>query len=457
MQKTRSFFSTTRIIILGFACGILIGTLLLCLPFASAPGVETKPVDALFTATTSLCVTGLVTVNTFENWSLFGQIVILLLIQFGGLGVITFTTVVLLVLGRRITLKERMLIAEAYNLDTLSGMVKLVRRILKGTLLVEGVGALLFALVFVPQYGLIDGLWKSVFNSISAFCNAGIDILGPDSLAPYRSNVIVNLTTSGLIILGGIGFPVWWDVLRILRLKRQEREKLPWHGLWRKLELHTKLAITMTLVLIFGGMLLVLLLEYHNPDTLASLSFPEKLLAAFFQSVTLRTAGFFTIPQQYFYDDSAFLFVLLMFIGGSPSGTAGGVKTVTVLTLLLATMASIRGKDAVEVYGRTIPDSYVKKAMAVMSFGVVILIGLTLSLTLVESAEFLDILFEVASALGTVGLTRGITSALSVAGKLIVVLGMFLGRVGPLSMALAFNRQNARSLRHFPEEKIRVG
>ena len=216
-MKRREFLTTTRIIILGFFCGILVGTALLCLPCSWAEGVQTKPIDALFTATTSICVTGLVTVNTFENWSLFGQVVILFLIQFGGLGIITFTTTVLLVLRRRITLKERMLIQESYNLDTLGGLVKLTKHVLKGTFLVEGIGALCYALVFIPEFGFGKGLWNSLFHSVSAFCNAGIDLLGPDSLAPYRDHTWMNLTTCALIILGGIGFPVWWDVLRVIR------------------------------------------------------------------------------------------------------------------------------------------------------------------------------------------------------------------------------------------------
>lgn len=453
--KKKRKFSTTRIIILGFFTAAVVGTLLLMLPISSAAGVVTKPIDALFTATTSVCVTGLVTVNTFENWSLFGQAVILVLIQFGGLGIITFTTTILLILRRRITLKERMLIQEAYNLDTLRGMVRLTRKILKGTMIIEGIGALLYATVFIPEFGFLPGIWRAVFNSVSAFCNAGMDILGPDSLCPYRGNVLVNVTTCLLIILGGIGFPVWWDVVRIIKLRMEE--PIPLRRLIKRLELHSKIALVMTGIMIVGGMVLILAMEYQNPDTLGGLPLWEKLMSALFQSVTLRTAGFATIAQQYFRADTTFLFILFMFIGGSPSGTAGGVKTVTIAVLTLAVISIIRGRQDVEAFGRRIPDSFVKKALAVVGIGIGTLCFGVIALCLVEDKEFLDLSFEVVSAMGTVGLSRGITAALSLAGKLIIIVTMFLGRVGPISMALAFNRKTPKALRHLPDDKIMVG
>lgn len=454
-RKKKGRFSTTRIIIFGFFTAIVVGTVLLMLPVSSAEGVRTGWSDALFTATTSICVTGLVTVNTFENWSLFGQMVILLLIQFGGLGIITFTTTILLILRRRITLKERMLIQEAYNLDTLRGMVRLTRKILKGTLIIEAAGAILYSVVFIPEFGFLPGIWKAVFNSVSAFCNAGMDILGPDSLGPYRGSVIVNLTTSLLIILGGIGFPVWWDLIRVGKLRLEE--SFGPRIFWKKLQLHTKLALLITFGLIFGGALLILIMEYKNPLTLGRLAFPEKIMASLFQSVTLRTAGFATIPQQFFHPDTTFLFLIFMFIGGSPSGTAGGVKTVTLAVLVLSVFSVIRGRGDVEVFGRRIPDSYVKKALAVVGIGIFTVCVSVMALCLVENMEFLDLIFEVFSAMGTVGLTRGITAALSLAGKIIIIITMFLGRIGPITMALAFNRKGRKSLRHYPDDKIMVG
>lgn len=449
-------FTTTQMIAGGFLAAIILGTILLMLPISAKNGEATPIIDALFTATTSICVTGLTTVTTAEHWSLFGQVVILLLIQFGGLGVITFTTTILLLLRKRITLKERILIQDAYNLSTLKGLVKLTIKIIKGTLIVEGIGAILFCFTFIPEYGVLSGLWKSIFHSISAFCNAGIDLIGENSFAPYRGNVLVNLTTMTLIVAGGIGFPVWWDIIRVI--KKTMKEECLVKNIFRKLELHSKLVITMTLTLIFGGAILIFLFEYRNPDTIGNLPLGEKILSSFFQSVTTRTAGYFTIPQGNFNNASAFLCVLLMFVGGSPSGTAGGVKTVTIGMILIATASIIKGKPEVELFNRKISDSTLKKGLSVIMINLIVLIVSTMALSLVEQEAFMDILYETTSALATVGLTRGITPSLSGIGKLIIVITMYLGRIGPITMALAFNtkrdKANGRSL---PEEHIIVG
>ena len=259
--------TTTQIIAFGFLSAILVGMFFLMLPISSKEGVWTNPVDALFTATTSVCVTGLTTVSTAEHWSVFGQVVILVLIQFGGLGIVTFTTFTLLVIGSRITLKDRLLIRDAYNLDSLNGLVKLTKRVLKGTLIVEGIGALLYMTVFISDYGL-NGIFYSVFNSVSAFCNAGMDLIGDSSLAVYRDNVIVNSVTVSLIILGGIGFPVWWDFLAI----RKKNRKLTPKSIWNRFELHTKLVLFVTLILLLLGTVLIFAIEYNNPNTIGKLS-----------------------------------------------------------------------------------------------------------------------------------------------------------------------------------------
>ena len=315
-------FTTTRIIAVGFFVAIVIGTFLLMLPLSSKTGKVTGIVDALFTSTTSVCVTGLVTVPTYAHWSLFGQVVIALLAQVGGLGVITFTTMFMLILRRRIGMKERLLIQDAYNLDTIQGLVVLVKKILKGTLVVETVGALLYMTVFIPDYGLA-GVWYSVFNAVSAFCNAGMDVIGPDSLSRYVGNPVVNITTMGLIILGGLGFPVWWNVLDVM--KQRKRKRRTGRESLHYLSLNAKLVLFMTAFLIVVGAILILILEYQNPATLGPLSFFDKIQAAFFQSVTTRTAGFCTISQSGLNKSTALVCCLLMFIGGSPSGTAGGI------------------------------------------------------------------------------------------------------------------------------------
>lgn len=449
--------TTMQIIATGFLTAIIIGTLLLCLPISSQSRTWTPLIDSAFTATTSICVTGLVTVTTVEHWSFFGQAVILFLIQFGGLGVVTFTTTMLLILRKRITLTERMLIQDAYNLDTLRGLVRLTKRIVKVTLIIEGIGAVLLSLVFIPDYGFFSGVWKSVFTSISAMCNAGIDLIGAYSLTPYQSNVIINFTVMALIILGGIGFPVWWDVAGQIKEKFKKKAKYPLRKFFSKLALHSKLVICTTLILIFGGMFFILILEYNNKATIGSMPFWEKVMASLFQSVTTRTAGYLTIPQESMHDTTSFLCILLMFIGGSPSGTAGGVKTVTIAMLFISAYCIVKGKDDTEAFHRKIPDNLVKKGLAVIMMSLTVLIVSTVLLSITENADFMTVAYETASALATVGLTKGLTGNLTFLGKIIIIITMYIGRVGPITLALFFNRSKKAQSRTLPEGKIMVG
>ena len=456
-MKWKKFeLTTTRIIGFGFFAAIIIGTLLLCLPISAADGNATNLIDAMFTATTSICVTGLTTVSVASHWSIFGQIVILLLMQMGGLGVITFTTVVFLIFRRKITLKNRLLIQDAYNLDTLSGLVKLTIWILKGTLLIEGIGAFFYALKFVPQFGFIDGMGKAVFNAVSAFCNAGMDILGDNSLASYRGSILVNFTTMALIIVGGIGFPVWTDIVRTIKEKLKDGFSIS--KAWRKLQIHTKLVLAITIILILGGMFLITALEWNNPNTLGPLPWWEKLLAGLFQSVTTRTAGFYTIPQENFTDASSLICILLMFIGGSPSGTAGGVKTVTIGMVIISVMSIIKGRKDTEIFGRKISESYVKKGMAVILLSLSIIIFTLIALCMAENVDFMSMLYEVTSASATVGLSKSLTPNLSLAGKIIIMMAMYVGRIGPITLALFFNTKHEKKRKcSLPEEKIIVG
>ena len=453
--KHKNKFSTTRMIASGFLGAIIIGTILLSLPIATRDRTVTPIVDSLFTATTSVCVTGLTTVSTLDHWSIFGKIVILVLAQFGGLGVITFSTSILMILGKRITLNERLLIQDAYNLDTLRGLVKLTKRIIKGTLIVEGMGAVLYSIQFVKDYDFFPAIGKAIFNSVSAFCNAGMDILGNESLAMYRGNVLVNLTTMGLIIIGGIGFPVWWDILKVIG--QSARKEIRAKYMFRRLELHSKIALTVTAILIVGGAFLIFIIEYNNPATLQGLPLGEKILASFFQSVTTRTAGFLTIPQENFKDASTFIFLLLMFVGGSPSGTAGGVKTVTIALLYLSARSIVKGKNDIEVFRRKLPDFYLKKALSVVCVSLGVLIATILTLSVFVPGNFVDIVYEATSALATVGLTRNFTSSLNYIGKLIIICTMYLGRIGPITMMFAFNIKRTKGLRTLPEEKVLVG
>lgn len=447
--------TTTRIIVLGFLIGILLGGFLLWLPVSSKSGQEISFVDALFVATTSLCVTGLTPVVMAEQWNYFGQTVILFLMQFGGLGVITFTTTVLLLLGKRITLKERMLIQDSYNLDSISGVVKLTKRIIKGTLIVEACGAVLYAIVFIPEYGILDGIWKAVFHAVSAFCNAGLDLVSNNSFIVYQTNIIINVATMLLIIFGGLGFPVWWDVLDVI--KRAQKREILWRDVFQKLNVHSKLVLLMTTTLVFGGGLLFLLFEYNNPASIGGLSFGNKVMAALFESVTLRTAGFQTIPQESLTEASTLLALIWMFIGGSPSGTAGGVKTVTMLILFLSMLSAVKGNDEVRAFHRKISDNYVRRAVAVIVVFFVALIAVTMALSVTEDGSLIDILFEATSAMATVGLTRGFTGSLTTAGKLIVILAMYLGRLGPITMALAFNAKKYEGKKNYAEGKVIIG
>ena len=437
--------TTTQIIMLSFLGMILLGSLLLALPVSSADGVAVPYLDALFTATTATCVTGLVTLPTFSTWSIFGQVVILVLIQVGGLGVITVISAFMLLLHKRVGIGERLLLQDAFNLNTLSGIVRFVKRVLFGTFLVELLGAVFYMTVFVPQFGA-RGVWISVFTAVSAFCNAGIDIIGPNSLCDYATNPVVNLVTSALIILSGIGYIVWWDVLRVGRKG------------FRGLTLHSKIAISTTLVLIFGGGLLIFLLEYGNPLTIGELSLFDKLQVSFFQSITTRTAGFATVPQENLTNASSILCLLLMFIGGSPVGTAGGIKTVTVAVLAVSALATIRNQNDVTLFNRTISRQAVNKAVAVAAMSFAILFGSTMLLCAVTDASALNIVYETVSATATVGLTRNLTPYLNRAGKAVIIATMYLGRVGPISLALALNSsKKQRNLIKNPTEDISVG
>ncbi|MGX8692766.1 MAG: TrkH family potassium uptake protein [Clostridia bacterium] len=451
-MKKNKRFSSTQTILFAFLAAIAVGTLLLLLPFSAAEGKSVSFIDALFTATTSVCVTGLVTVPTVSTWSVFGQVVILLLIQIGGLGVVTFMTAMMLSFRRRLGIGDRMLIQDAFNLNTLSGLVSFIKKVLLGTFLVEGAGALLYMTVFVPEYGA-HGIWISVFTSISAFCNAGLDILAEDSLCRYVLDPTVNITTCLLIILGGIGYFVWWDVLSAAGERRKGKRR--WSQL---LTFHSKIALSTTGALILSGALLFFLFEYSNPRTFGDFSLPQKIMAAFFQSVTTRTAGFSTVPQQDLTNASSLTALLFMFIGGSPTGTAGGIKTVTVAVLLASAFSTIGNREEASLFQRTIPKQAVSKAVAVFSVSFLIMTAATILLEAITGADVLDVLYETVSATATVGLTRDFTGTLNLYGKLVIIVTMYLGRVGPISLFIALNTRKTKSkLIKNPTEQISVG
>lgn len=452
----------TRMIILGFLIVIFMGTILLNLPIASRSGESIGFLDALFMATSAVCVTGLVVVNTLSHWSVFGKVVIICLIQIGGLGFMTFITLGLMLARKKITLKERILIKESYNQNSLQGMVKYVRRILVGTVFIELVGAIILSIRFSFDFGVQKGVIYGVFHSISAFCNAGFDIIGQESITPYVGDTVINLTIMGLIIIGGLGFTVWIDTVKILKMKMENG--ISWRNAIRRLSLHGKIVYTTTAVLIFGSALFFLLCEFENTETMAQLPMGSKVLASFMQAVTARTAGFNTIDQGSMTDASKIMTVLLMFIGGSPGGTAGGIKTVTMSVLVIAVISVIKGSRTTHCYERRIPFETLQKSLAVFFISLSAVIGITMLLTFTESGmtgahEFMDLLFEVTSALGTVGVTTGVTPHLSVAGKMIIALAMFMGRIGPISIVIALSRKQSQDIDHiqYPEDRVIVG
>lgn len=444
--------SRTQIILLSFLATILIGSALLALPISSASGVAVPYLDALFTATTSTCVTGLVTLPTVSTWSVFGQAVILVLIQIGGLGIITIMTGLMILLNKRMGISDRLLIQDAFNLNTMSGLVKFVKKVLFGTLVIEGIGALLYMLVFVPEFGA-RGIWISIFNSVSAFCNAGIDVIAENSLCNYATNPLINATTSALIILGGIGYIVWWDVLRVLKSRTAKNRKI-----FRHLTLHSKIAITFTVVAILAGALFIFIFEYDNPLTIGQMSPFDKIQVSLFQSVTTRTAGFASIPQENLTNASAALSIILMLIGGSPVGTAGGMKTVTIAVLLCSALATIKNKNSATVFGRRISEDSIKKAVAVTVTFIAICATSTVLLMAASNASAIDVVYETVSATATVGLSRSLTSTLDAFGKLIIIFTMYFGRVGPISLAVALGSKNeSQNVISEPSEDISIG
>ena len=452
-MKTKKFtLSTTQIILLSFLVTIFLGSLLLALPISSADGEAVPYLDALFTATTSTCVTGLVTLPTATTWSVFGQVVILLLIQIGGLGLITVMSGLMILLHRKMGIGDRLLIQDAFNLNTMSGLAKFVKNVLFGTLIVEGAGAILYMPVFVSEFGA-KGIWISVFNSVSAFCNAGIDVIGENSLCNYATNPLVNLVTSALIILGGLGYIVWWDVLRVIRSRSPKNKKI-----FRHLTLHSKIAITVTAGLILIGAILIFIFEYNNPKTIGELPLFDKIQVSLFQSVTTRTAGFASVPQENLTNAASAVSIILMLIGGSPVGTAGGMKTVTIAVLLCSALATIRNKNSATLFGRRVSEGSIKKAVAVAVSFLTICTASTVLLMTTSNASALDVVYETVSATATVGLSRNLTSTLDTLGKLIIIVTMYFGRVGPISLAVALGSKNeVQNVISEPTEEISIG
>lgn len=434
-----------QILVLGFAGLIIIGGILLNLPIASVDGESIGFIDSLFTSASAVCVTGLVVVNTATYWTLFGKIVILMLIQMGGLGFMTMATLVALLIGKRITLRQRLVIQEGLNQFSLEGVVKLTKYVIMSTLIIEAIGAIILSTRFVPIYGIKNGIWYSIFHSISAFCNAGFDITG-NSIVPFVGDAVVNITLALLIIIGGLGYTVYIDLTRNKEFKSNT--------------LHTKFVLLSTAILLITGFVFILIIEYNNPKTLGNLPFIDKITASMFQAVVPRTAGFNSIDIGGLTKATSFLMIILMFIGGSPGSTAGGIKTTTFGVIILTIYSILKGKSDVDVFRKRIPYELIFRALAVLGISLFLVVFVTMILTLTESENsFLDLLFETTSAFATVGLTRGVTSDLSSIGRLILIFTMFTGRLGPLTLGFALAKRQDKDKGNFryPEGKIMIG
>ncbi len=447
MKNKLMKFNATRYILLGFMIVILIGSLLLSLPISSASGEAVPYIDALFTATSMTCVTGIATISTFSTWSLFGKIVILCLLQVGGLGIITIMAGFMIFLNKRFGLKDYLLIQDTFNLNTMSGLKEFVKKVIFGTFCVEILGALLYMIAFVPEYGT-QGIWLSIFTSISAFCNSGVDIISEQGLVPYALNPIVMITTCLLVVAGSLGFIVWWDILRIIKQKKSVKS----------LTLHSKIVLSTTLILIILGALGTFLAEYNNPLTISEMSLFEKIGVSIAHSIIVRTAAFPVIPHSDLTNAGTLIALMLMFIGGSPAGTAGGIKTVTIAILVVTMMSMVKNKNEVSMFGRKVSHNDLRKSIVMILSTLGIFFVSTFLLAMVTDVAFLDIICETMGATTTVGFTRGLTPLLNTWGKIIIMTTMYLGRIGPVSLMLALNtkRKNANVIKH-PVEEITIG
>lgn len=448
MKRRGKPVSATKLIASVFAAIICIGTLLLMLPISSRSGEPCPFLPALFTATSATCVTGLTPFDTWSQWSGFGQTVLLCLIEIGGLGFMSAATLVIFVFRRKVGLKERLVMAQALSLNEMNGVVKLQKTVLIGSLSMEAAGALILTLWFWPKYGFANAIRWGVFHSISAFCNAGFDIFGKlapgTSLQLFREDPVVLITIGMLVFLGGLGFLVWEEIAE----KRS----------FRKLTVYAKLVLSASVILLVSGWVLTCILEWNNPETLGNLSFGSKLLGGFFQSITLRTAGFDAINQAGLTDGGKAVAMVYMLIGGSSGSTAGGLKTVTFLVLLLFIASRARGRSSVTVYKRTIPNSQVMDAMTIAIIMIVLAMVGAIFISATSPVGFTDALYEAVSALGTVGLTAGATGMLSVPAQILIIIFMYFGRVGVLTISLGFLMGNQAVERfRYAETSLLIG
>lgn len=441
----KSIFSYTRMIAFGFLAVILMGTSLLSLPIAARSGDRTPLIDCFFTATSATCVTGLTVLDTYMHWSSFGHVIILGLIQIGGLGFMTIITMFSIFTRKHISLYERRLLMQSAGTIRLSGIITMIKRVVIGTFCVEGMGAVFLSLRFCPKLGFAKGLWYAVFHSVSAFCNAGFDLMGrfnEVSLTGYYNDPLVCITLMVLIVIGGLGFLVWSDVIKC-------------RFVFKKMELHSKLVLTVTALLVFGGAAVLFMTEKNG--AFKGMTIGEQVLSAFFQSITLRTAGFFTVDQSKLSDSGCILSIILMFIGGSPGSTAGGVKTTTIAVFLLSLLCVARNNDDVVVFKRKINQKFVVQSAAIIGIHIIIASIAVFFICYMETENMRDIIYESISAISTVGISTGITPDFTIVSKLFIAGLMYTGRIGGMTIVLAIAEKSNKVKLERPEEKILIG
>ena len=446
MKKRLPKLTYTQLIAAGFLGIIAVGSLLLCLPVSSKAGLWTPYINSLFTATSATCVTGLIIYDTFSHWSAFGQLVILLMIQIGGIGFMTIITLFSLILRRQISLHERKLIMQSAGSLQVGGVVSLIKKVALATFIIEGMGAILLSFRFVPEMGAAQGIYAAIFHSVSAFCNAGFDLMGYyepfSSVTRYVTDPLVNYTLIALILLGGLGFFVWRDVATN-----------KWH--FSKYQLHTKLVLVMTAILTVGGTVLFLIFEYSA--TQADMSIGQRFMVSLFQAVTPRTAGFNTTDINAFSESGSMLTMMLMFIGGNPGSTAGGIKTTTLLVLVLSIVATCRHSTGITIFKRRLEDGIARQAAAIATIYMIAIMAASMLMGALEPLDMKTILFETISAAGTVGATAGATQVMGTASKIIIMILMFGGRVGGLTLALVLAEKRVHVPLERPTEKIMLG
>lgn len=434
-----------QIIILGIIAINIIGAIILTLPVSSKSGEGTNFLDALFTSASAVCVNGLVINDTGTYWSTFGQIVLIILSEVGGLGIMSFTIFIAILLGKKITLKDRLTLQSSMNTFSIQGLVKMIKYIMYVAFSVQFFGILLLSTQFVPEFGIKKGMFYSLFHSVSAFCNVGMDLFGDfKSLTEYYSNPVIIITISILVIIGGLGFTVLIELYNYKEIKN--------------ISVHTKMVLFISTLLIILGALLIFILEYNNPKTLGDMGIFDKILNSIFASITPRTAGFNTISTEGMTKAGKIVTIMLMFIGGSPGSTAGGLKTSTFGIIIFTIISVIRGRDDTEAFGRRFSKEVVYKSFSLLIIGIMLVIAATMLLSITEYDEtFISILYEATSAIGTAGLSTGVTQRLSGIGKVVIIIMMYIGRIGPFTLAFALTNNKKKTGIRYPEGRILIG